>query len=97
QSTEFISNVTPKFVNFGFPRFPPLLYFFDFPHYFPQIRLRWIGHHVPREDAKWGGSLLAQLSTEQIKDAFRAGGYPPDQAAAFTAALQARIAELNRL
>jgi len=97
QSSRFIANITPKYVNFGFPRFPPLLYFFDFPHYFPQIWLRWIGHHIPREDAKWVGSLLAQLSTDQIKDAFRAGGYPPDQAAAFTGALQARIAELNRL
>ena len=97
QSSRFIADITPKYVNFGFPRFPPLLYFFDFPHYFPQIWLRWIGHHIPREDAKWVGSLLAQLSTDQIKDAFRAGGYQPDEAAAFTSALQARIAELNRL
>ena len=52
---------------------------------------------MPRADAKWIGTLLAQLSKRQIQDAFRAGGYPPDQAAAFTEAVQARIAELNRL
>jgi hypothetical protein len=59
--------------------------------------MRWVGNHVPRADAKWLGSLLAQLSTDQIQDAFRAGGYPPEKAAAFTKVVQARIADLNRL
>jgi len=97
QSSKFVTKVTPTYVDFSFPRFPPLLYFFDFPHYFHQVGLRWIGNKIPRADAKWVGSLLSQLSTEQIQDAFRAGGYPPDQAAAFTKAVQARIAELNQL
>jgi hypothetical protein len=59
--------------------------------------MRWVGNHVPRADAKWLGSLLAQLSTEQILNAFRAGGYPPEKAAAFTKVVQSRIAELNQL
>jgi hypothetical protein len=59
--------------------------------------VRWIGNHVPRADAKWLGSLLAQLTEDQILDAFRAGGYPPDQAAAFTKVVLARIADLNQL
>jgi hypothetical protein len=53
--------------------------------------------HVPRADAKWIGSLLAQLSPEQIGDAFRAGGYSPEEAKAFTEVLISRIHEFNEL
>jgi len=97
QESRFIARVTPTYVDFNFPRRPPLLYIVDLHNYFHQTGLRWIGKQVPRGDAKWVGSLLAQLSTQQIRDAFRAGGYPPDKAAAFTRAVQARIAELTRL
>jgi hypothetical protein len=61
------------------------------------VRMRSIGNDVPREDAKWIGSLLAQLSSKQIQDAFESGGYPTNDAAAYTRAVQARIAELNKL
>lgn len=97
RSAKFITKVTPKYVDFGFPRYPPFLYIFDLPHFVRQVRLRWIGNHVPREDAKWVGSLLGQLTTRQIEEAFQAGGYSPAEATAFAAAVQARIAELNRL
>jgi hypothetical protein len=97
QSAKFIAKATPKYVDFNFPRFPPLIFVFDFPHFLHQVSMRSVGNRIPRADARWVGSLLAQLSTEQIESAFRAGGYPPDQAAAFTQAVQARIAELNRL
>jgi len=97
QGAKFITKVTPTYVDFSFPRFPPILYIFDLPHYVHQVRLRWVGNRVPRDDAKWVGSLLAQLSTAQIQDAFKAGGYPPDQVTAFTKVVQTRIAELNQL
>jgi hypothetical protein len=98
QRTKFISKVTPEYVDFNFPRRSPLLHLvYALPSYIRMWRLRWIGHHVPRADAKWVGSLLAQLSPEQIQDAFRAAGYSPEQIAGFTQALQARIAELNKL
>jgi hypothetical protein len=97
RNSRFITKVTSKYVNFSLPRFPPLLHVFNLPSYVHQVRMRWVGNRIPRADAKWLGGLLAQLSTEQIQDAFRAGGYPPDQAAAFTQAVQKRIAELNRL
>jgi len=97
QHAKFIARVTPEYVDFSFPRRPPLLHIFHLFHFIHQIRMRWVGNRVPRADAKWVGSLLAQLSPEQIQDAFRAGGYSPDQAIAFTHALQARIAELNKL
>lgn len=97
QHTKFIARVTPDYVEFNFPRRSPLLHIFALPSYIRMWRLRWIGHQVPRADAKWLGSLLAQLSPEQIRDAFRAGGYSPEQIEGFTQALQSRIAELNKL
>ena len=42
-----------------------------------RMDMRWIGKHIPRSDARWIGGLLAQLSPEQIRDAFRAAGYSP--------------------
>jgi hypothetical protein len=96
--TKFIARVTPEYVDFNFPRYSPVLHLiYALPSYYHQWRMRWIGHHVPRADAKWVGSLLAQLSPEQIQDAFRAAGYSPEQIAGFSQALQARIAELNKL
>jgi hypothetical protein len=49
------------------------------------------------EQAKWIGDLLAQLSEQQIADAFRAANYPPQESAMLTAAVRARIAELTSL
>ena len=97
QSSKFVTKVTANYVDFSFPRVPPFLYVFDLPHFVHQVSLRWVGNHVPRQDAKWVGSLLAQLSEKQIEDAFRAGGYSPEQVQAFSQAVEKRIAELNRL
>jgi len=93
----FISKVAPDYVDLNFPRRPPLLHLLVLTSYLRQIHMRWVGNHVLRADAKWLGSLLAQLSTDQILDAFRAGGYEHDKAAAFTKVVQSRIAELNQL
>jgi len=97
KKARFISKVKPDYVDFNFPRCPPLLHLFVPASYFRQVHMRWVGNHVPRADAKWLGSLLAQLSTDQILDAFRAGGYSPEKAAAFTKVVQSRITELNQL
>ncbi len=94
---KFITHAAPEYVDFNFPRWPPLLHVFALPGFVHQLRMRSVGGHVPRADAKWIGSLLGQLSTRQIEDAFRAGGYPPEKATAFTQVVQARIAELNKL
>jgi hypothetical protein len=97
RKARLISKVAPDYVDFNFPRRPPLLHLFILPSYLHQVHMRWVGNRIPRADAKWLGSLLAQLSTDQILTAFRAGGYPQDKAAAFTKVVQARIAELNQL
>jgi hypothetical protein len=97
QHARFIAKTTSQYVDFHFPRRPPLLHLLILPSYIHHACMGWVGNHVPRADAKWLGSLLAQLSAAQIEDAFRAGGYPPEKASAFTRVVQVRIAELNQL
>lgn len=95
--SKFISKVTSDHVDFAFPTHPPFLFVFNLPYFIGQMRNRWIGKHIPREDARWVGSLLAQLSPEQIRDAFRAGGYSKQEVDEYSEAITARIAELQRL
>lgn len=93
-----ISKVEGDYVDLNFPAMPPLLlHVFEARFYFQQRDTKWIGRHIPRADARWIGSLLAQLSSNQIRDAFRAAGYSPDLADGFTTVLISRIQELNRL
>jgi hypothetical protein len=47
--------------------------------------------------AKWLGNILGQLSDAQIKDAFRAANYSPEQIDALSAVVKERIAQLNSL
>jgi hypothetical protein len=46
---------------------------------------------------RWIASILAQLTPTQIEDAFRAAGYSPDQVQSFSQAVEARIAELQKI
>ena len=50
---------------------------------------------VTVEQAKWIGDLLSQLSEEQIKDAFRAANYTPEEVRILTTAVGERIEELE--
>ena len=93
--SKFVSKVTPEYVSFNFPTPPAIYHIFNLPYFIHQLRNRWIGKKIPRQDVKWIASLLTQLTPEQIHDAFRAGGYNPEQVEAFSAALQARIAQLS--
>lgn len=96
--SRFVSKVTDKYVDLHFPTHPPFIYaLFEPRTWWHQLHQRWIGKHIPRADAKWIGSLLAQLSPHQIRDAFRAAGYSPEEIEAYSKALEGRIAELNNL
>ena len=95
--SRFITKVTPDYVDFKAPARPAILYAFGLPQFIMRLRLRWIGKQVPRADAKWMGQLLAQLSPDQIRDAFRAAGYSPQEVDGFAKVIEARIAELNKL
>ncbi len=95
--SKFISKVTPEFVDFNVPTRPALIRFFDFPSLIHRLGMRWTGKHISRADARWVGSLLAQLSPEQIRDAFRSAGYAPQEVEGFSKVVEKRIAELNQL
>jgi hypothetical protein len=49
------------------------------------------------DQAKWMGQLLARLSPRQIRDAFRAANYTPEQETILTRAVLDRIDELIKL
>ena len=97
QSSIFIRKVKPEFVDFDTPRRPPMMFLFN-PHvFFSRLRMRWVGRDIPRDDARWTGELLGRLSTDQLRDVFRAAGYTPQEVDGFTQVLRSRIEELNRL
>jgi len=95
--SKFITKITSEFVDFNVPTRPAFIYFFSLPEFISRMRLRWIGRRIPRSDARWVGQLLAQLSSDQIRDAFRAAGYSPEQVEEFTKVVEARIGELSEL
>ena len=72
-------------------------FFFDVPEFGRRVGLLWLGRHIPTTDAIWLGHLLAQLSPNQIRDAFRAAGYAPPDVEAFSQEVEHRIAELESL
>ncbi len=93
----FVGKVSPEYVDFRTPSRPALIYAFGLPAFMHRVRLDNTVHHIPREDARWIGKLLSSLSSDQIRDAFRAAGYAPKQVDLFTSVVQDRIQELNRL
>jgi hypothetical protein len=99
QHARLIAHVHSDYIDLNFPKRPPIAELFEFQwiFFFHQIHMRWVGKHIPRSDAKWIGSLLSQLSPDQIRDAFRAAGYTPEEIDAYTQAVLARIKELNDL
>jgi hypothetical protein len=97
KSSTFIRQTDGELVDFETPKRPSLLFLVN-PHvFFSRLRLRWVGRNIPRADARWTGELLARLSANQIRDAFRAAGYAPAEVEGFTEVLRTRIEELNRL
>ena len=97
EETTFVHRVHGNEVDFNVPGAPSPIMIFDVPSYFRHLRLMWIGRNIPREDARWMGSILSRLSAAQIRDAFRAGGYSPDEVRAFAGIVQRRIGNLSEL
>ena len=97
RQSKFIVDATPYYVNFAVPGRPSIKIMVNPRSYFGRTRFRWIGWHIPREDARWMGQLLARLSPEQIRDAFRAAGYGPGEVEGFAMIVENRIAQLKAL
>jgi hypothetical protein len=95
--SKFIGKTSPDYVDFHTPSGPALIYIFTPSTFFGRLPLDHLCHHIPRADARWIGHLLSSLSSDQIQDAFRAGGYTKEQVDGFSKAVEERITELNRL
>jgi len=95
--SKFIRKITSDFVDFQAPARPMFVLLVNPKEYFSRIRLEWIGRHVPRDDARWVGGLLSHLSPRQIRDAFRAAGYSPQDVERFSGVVEDRIAALTDL
>lgn len=66
-------------------------------YFFGQRRASSQMSKVPAQDAAWIGQKLAQLSDEQLRDAFRAAQYEPGTREAYVRAMRQRINALARL
>jgi hypothetical protein len=83
RDSHWIGKTSPQFVDFKVPALPALNH--------------WIGRKIPVADAKWVADLLGRLSPQQIRDAFRAAGYSPEEAEGFGRVVEERIGELKGL
>lgn len=97
RQSKFIRKVTPEYVDFYTPAREPWMMAVNPKEFIERIHLRWIGRHIPIADARWMGNLLGKLSRAQVRDAFRAADYSPEQADAFTDVVMQRIAQLKNL
>lgn len=101
KGSKFIEHATDTEVDFGTPK-PSTAFLIETAgleakQYAMRRGLDWIGKNIPRNDARWIGSLLSQLSHQQLIDAFRAGHFPPDQIDAYVDVVESRIRELATL
>ena len=87
----------PEEVDFFLSSRPFFLTAIDVPNYVSRTKMQGIAKDIPRTHAKWLGQLLVQLSTEQIRDCFRAAGYSPAEVQGFATVVQGRIKALDRL
>ena len=95
--SKFIRKLTADAVDFQVPARPRWVYLVNPKEYWRRVHLEYIGRGVPRADARWMGQLLARLSGRQIREAFRAGGYSPEEAEAFAKIVEQRITVLTDL
>jgi hypothetical protein len=94
--SRFVRKGAERYVDFNVPTRPALIYIFTPGEFTSRLGLRWIGKGIPCEDVRWIAQLLAQLSPEQVGDAFRAAGYPPAEVEGFSKVVEERIAQLKK-
>jgi hypothetical protein len=97
ESSKFMGKVSDDEVHFATPGGPTLFLLVNPKDYFYRRELMSITHHVSRSDARRIGQLLSGLSPQQIRDAFRAGGFSDQEMDGFTGVVQKRIGLLAQL
>jgi hypothetical protein len=94
--SKLVAKSSPQFIDFSVPSAPKFNVFIDVPETTRRLGLLWIGHHIPVADVRWMAGLLAKLTPQQIRDAFRAADYPQGQVEAYSQVLEQRIAALGK-
>jgi hypothetical protein len=97
RDSHFLCGKHAGLVDFCAPSRASIAHLVDPLEFRRRMNLRWIGRNIPQADARWMGEILARLSPEQIRDAFRAAGYSPAQIEGFAEVVEQRIAQLNLL
>ena len=97
RNSKFITETTADYVSFAAPARPSLAVLANPMRYVYRTRLRWVGRKIPRGDVKWIASVLARLSPDQIRQAFRAAGFSDQEVEGFAGIIENRIAALNDL
>jgi len=95
--SKFVKSVSEGFVDFNAPSGPPAGVFFDMREVVRRMGLLWLGRHIPISDAIWMGHLLAQITPDQVRGAFRAAGYSPSETDALFREFERRVQELEDL
>lgn len=67
------------------------------PYYRGEVKKEKAMRGIPVEHARWIGSLLSQVSDEQLRDAFGAAGYNSTTTEGYVKALRERINQLAKL
>lgn len=67
------------------------------PYYRGQVKKEKAMRGIPVEHARWIGSLLSQLTDNQLRDAFNAARYDSAITEGYVSALRERINQLTRL
>ncbi|MEW6734748.1 MAG: hypothetical protein AB1489_25710, partial [Acidobacteriota bacterium] len=97
RESRFIDKITAEHVHFVLHSRPPLQRIIKRDYWKEFTNRTKIVQEIPRGDARWIGQLLAQLSDEQMQNAFRAAGYSSEQTRLFTKVLRNRINKLLKL
>ncbi len=95
--TRFIARVTATHVDFVMQSRPILPLVVHLAHYRSRTRMEGIVKQVPLADARWIGDRLGRLSTDQIRDTFRASGFSPEDVEVYTGVVVGRIRTLHEL
>ena len=99
-STKFVRGVDDGVVEFDFDTRPRGFGHFSVLHpkyYRGEVKKEAAMRGIPVEHAAWIGSLLAQLTDNQLRTAFRTAGYTESVAEGYVRALRDRIDQLGQL
>jgi hypothetical protein len=99
-STRFVMGVEDGAVEFDYDTRPSRLghlSIFYPPYYLGEVKKEKTMRGIPVRHARWIGSLLSQLTEQQLHDAFRAASYNDATREGYVQALRERIAQLTRL